>query len=386
MKHRRKIFRNATLLLGSTISPMAAAVIAPCVPQMEIVFQSVPHSNYLIKQLLTVHALFIAITAPFWGVFLDRWGRKPAVIIALALYGISGASGYFFDSLYVIFVSRFFLGIAVAGTASGFTTLIGDYYKGEMLNKYMGYQAAFIGFFSGILLTAGGILADVGWRYAFLIYLVSFVILILVLLFIYEPDVLKKAKSNSSPDSNKTFPIKKLIFVYLLAFIGMSIFYMIVILLPFHLESLNTSGTKIGLAIGICVVFAGVFSMQYSKFKEKFTFQNIFSIFFMFMSIGYFIIYIANSYYLILIGAIIVGMGTGLLIPNVNVWVTTLVSSEVRGRAIGLLTTCILVGQFFSPVMTQPIVSHVGIPKTYCIFAVICLILSAILGVVRSKD
>ena len=137
--------RQITLLLGSTMTVMAGATIAPALPQMHTAFATTPHIDLLVKLLLSVHALFIAISAPFAGWLMDRWGRKPVLIGAVVLYGLAGSSGFYCDSLYAIFIGRAFLGIAVAGIMSGFTTLIGDYYSGDRLHRIMGLQAAFTG-------------------------------------------------------------------------------------------------------------------------------------------------------------------------------------------------------------------------------------------------
>ena len=133
----------STLLLGSTMTVMAGATISPALPQIDVYFQNMPQAKLLVKMLLSVHALFIALTAPAAGFLMDRYGRKTVLIFSVALYGLSGSSGFFLDSLYGIILGRAFLGISVAGIMSGFTTLIGDYFQGEKRNKIMGLQADF---------------------------------------------------------------------------------------------------------------------------------------------------------------------------------------------------------------------------------------------------
>lgn len=356
-------FRDATLLLGSTATVMSGTLIAPSLPQMSVIFRDVPNSDFLIRLLLTIHALFIAFSAPFCGILLDRWGRKPVLILSMILYGIAGASGFVLDSLYAILVSRALLGVAVAGIMSGFTTLIGDYFSGSKLNSFMGLQAAFLGFGSVILFIIGGIAADIGWRYPFLLYLTIVFILPGVVLFVYEPET----KMMKTPGSLKaSMPIRNLLEVYFLSFTGMAIFYMIPVQIPFYLKLLeNVSNTKIGVAISVSTLFAAIISKQYHKFKNRLSFQGIFVVFFLFMGSGYLVIASAASYYNVVLGLAVSGTGLGLLIPNVNVWVVSLVPSEIRGRAVGGLTTCFLVGQFFSPIMTQPVIEDFGIGGSF---------------------
>ena len=183
----RELKRDLVILLGSSLTVMAGATIAPSLPLMAVHFQDAPQAQMLVKMLLSVHALFIALTAPLMGVLMDRFGRRPVLAVSLLLYGLGGSSGAYLDSLYAIMAGRALLGVAVAGIISGFTTLIGDYYQGERRNRLMGMQAAFTGFGGLVFLTAGGMMADVGWRYPFLIYLFAFCILPGALVYLYEP-------------------------------------------------------------------------------------------------------------------------------------------------------------------------------------------------------
>lgn len=101
---------------------MAAATLAPALPEMNRFFQDVPNAEFWVKLVLTMPALLIAIGAPFAGFLLDRWGRKPVLIAGLILYGLAGTSGFLPGSLFGILVGRALLGLAVAGVMSGFTT------------------------------------------------------------------------------------------------------------------------------------------------------------------------------------------------------------------------------------------------------------------------
>ena len=84
------------------------------------------------------------------------------------LYGISGASGYALNNLYYILLGRAFLGIAVAGIMTVSITLIGDYFKDNKRNKFMGLQGVFMGLGGVFSISLSGILADINWNVPFL--------------------------------------------------------------------------------------------------------------------------------------------------------------------------------------------------------------------------
>ena len=365
--HTREFLRLSTLLLGSTMTVMAGATISPALPQIDAVFQATPHAKLMVKLLLSVHALFIAISAPFIGLLMDRYGRKPVLIVSVTLYGLAGSSGFFLDTLYGIIVGRAFLGIAVAGIMSGFTTLIGDYFKGDKLNKVMGLQAAFAGFGGLIFLSMGGFLADIGWRYPFLIYFFAFLVLPGVVVFLYEPHISKKVKNDSNDkDATTITPFKLVLSIYGLAFFGMLVFYMVPVQLPFHMKGMgDISNTQIGIAIGIMTLIGALSSMQFKRLRTKLSHPQIYMLFALFMGVGYGLLSLATSYWLLLVGLVIAGAGFGLLMPNVNVWLVSFVPASVRGKFVGGLATSFLLGQFVSPLLMEPLVRTIGVGNSF---------------------
>ncbi|CCH50307.1 MFS transporter [Pseudodesulfovibrio piezophilus] len=355
-----------TLLLGSTMTVMAGAVIAPALPQLLEVFHDAPHAELVVKLLLAIHALFIALSAPFIGGFMDRWGRKPVLVASIILYGVAGSSGFYLNSLLGISLGRAFLGVSVAGIMSGFTTLIGDYYKGEKLHKIMGLQAAFAGFGGLVFLTVSGALAGFGWRLPFLVYLFAFCVLPGALFFL--SDTPAQQGMNHEVNENITFESVRspLLGICCIAFIGMMMFYLVPVQLPYLLHDMpGVSSMQVGLAIGIMNLVGALSSTQFKKVKERFSHQQIVALFALFMGGGYGLLGLAQSYGVVVIGLVISGIGFGLLMPNVNVWVVSLVPQSLRGQSVGWLTTFFLLGQCVSPLLAEPFVKGVGIQAVY---------------------
>lgn len=372
-------YRNATLLLGSAMTVLAGATIAPALPAMSRAFQDIPNADFLVRLLLTVPALFTAIGAPFSGLLLDRWGRKPVLVVAVILYGLAGASGYVLGSLYGILAGRALLGLAVAGTASGFTTLIADYFSGRKLSKFLGYQAAFMAFGGAVFLLVGGILADIDWRLPFLLYLYAFAILLGVLFAIDEPQVQRAAGEQQSQDDTAAVPYRSVAPIYALAFTGTLLFFVGPIVLPFLLTNLgNISTSQIGLALAVSVLIAGVISLQYQRVRQRLSFQAINTLVFLAIGLGSVIIGLTSEFVGILLGLLITGIGIGLSLPNYNLWLLSVIPAATRGRALGGLTTAVFLGQFLSPIAIEPIASQAGFSAAFVVTGVIALLLGVV--------
>ena len=377
MLNRNKVqFRNGTLLLGSAMTVLAGATIAPALPAMSLAFQDIPNAEFLVRLLLTVPALFTAIGAPFSGLLLDRWGRKPVLVAAVILYGLAGASGYVLGSLYGILAGRALLGLAVAGTASGFTMLIVDYFSGRQLGKFLGYQASFMAIGGAVFLLAGGILADIGWRLPFLLYLYAFGVLLGIIFAIDEPQVEKAIAEPQSQGDAAAVPYRKVSPIYALAFAGTLLFFIGPVLLPFLLNDLgNISNSQIGLALAVSVLVGGIVSLLYARVHQRLSFQVTNAIVFLAIGLCSVIIGLSSTYFVILIGLAISGIGVGLTLPNINLWLLSVIPDAARGRAVGGLTTAIFLGQFLSPIVIQPITSQAGFSSAFAVAGVIALVL-----------
>ena len=377
---------KSTLLLTSTLTVMSGATIAPSLPAMQEHFAQVPNSELLVRLVLTIPALFIAIGGLFVGQLLDRIGRKPLLITSTLLYGFAGGSGLVLNSLGTLLVGRAILGLSVAGIMTGVTTLIADYYTGQKRADFMGLQAAFMGLGGVAFLSVGGLIADLNWRFPFLIYLLAWAITGAIAITLYEPKRADSDRTQSDLAANSRMPIGVLAMIYGVALFYMLAFYLIPVQLPFYLQNLsNASASASGLAIAASTLASSIASLRYGFVKERLSFVTIVVVSFGVAAIGYLIIGLAASYNLVLLGLIVAGLGFGLLMPNLNVWLSSMIPDALRGRALGGLTTFFFLGQFLSPIVSQPITNIVGLDRTYMTTGIALLIIAIAFRVLKNQ-
>ena len=95
-----------TILFLSMLTMMAAAIIAPSLPDIALEFKQFPQVELLSKLILSIPALMIAMIAPFVGRYIDRFGRLKLLYVGLVIYAVSGTSAYVLNNLYLILLSR----------------------------------------------------------------------------------------------------------------------------------------------------------------------------------------------------------------------------------------------------------------------------------------
>ncbi len=371
------------LLVAGAMTVMSSAAISPSLPEMSVVFQDEQDAEFLVKLVLTLPTLSIAIFAPFAGIIIDKCGRKKLFVVSIILYGVTGASGFFLDSLFEILVSRALFGIALAGIMTTSIALIADYFEGAKRDRIIGLQGAFSTFGGVMFLVVGGLLADLSWDAPFLIYLLAFVVLPFVMYFIYEPKISRTKETLKG----KFATVKITYLLYPIAFLSMVAIFLTPVQIPFHLKQLSdASNTEVGIAIAISYLFAGIASLFYKKIKSSQSFRNIFIVAFLLMGSGYVIISFAENYLQVVSGLAIAGVGLGLLIPNVTLCLISETPALYRGRVLGGLLTYLFLGQFFSAIVSQPLISELGSSITFGLIGFMLMILSLVFVAMKLKE
>ena len=353
-----------TLLFAASLTIMSGATIAPSLPGLRDRFAGTPDVDVLARLVLTMPALFIVLTAPFAGWMIDRIGRLRLLIGSAVVYAVAGMSGLVLDSLGAILTGRAVLGIAVGAVMTTTTVLVGDYFAGAARDRFMGLQAAFVGFSGMVFLTGGGVLADLSWRVPFAIYGSA---LPLTLAFLTEPD--QGTAVAVEPDGEGRLWLVPLLFTA--AFVNMLTFYLVPTQLPFLLA--DTMGietpSRAGLAIGLNTLVSALASLAYRRIRSRVQAPMIFALGFCGMSIGFLLIGVSPNYGMVLVGAMAVGAGMGLLIPLLMVATLGSAPIELRGRVSGGLTAAFFLGQFASPFVSQPLARVCGLPAVFVIVA-----------------
>ncbi|WP_449622193.1 MFS transporter [Robertmurraya sp. Marseille-Q9965] len=174
------------------------SMLIPILPKMKT---ELDISQFKVSLIISVFSIAAAIAIPILGYLSDRFSRKAVIIPALILYGsgglLAGAAAAWFTNSYIwIMAGRVMQGLGAAGTAPIAMALTGDLFKGAEQSKVLGLVEASNGFGKVISPLIGSLFALLFWYAAFFAFpIFCFLSLLLTIFFIKE----KKAKKEPPP-------------------------------------------------------------------------------------------------------------------------------------------------------------------------------------------
>ncbi|RRJ31465.1 MFS transporter [Halocatena pleomorpha] len=374
-----------TLLLIPVMAAFSGALINPTIPAIQNTFSHLPNSETLAQLVSTMSAPIVVIVAPIVGYLLDRYQRKPVLIMAILIYGIGTSIAFFLDSLYLILATRVFDGIAIASIMVTVPTLISDYYSGSRREVVMGWYGAIQAGGGAVAALFGGVIADIHWRYIFLIYALALLLVPPVIRYLPEPSVTRNDEEISRTEAAvkivRESPVLLLVSIYALMTFTMLTMNLIQIEVPYYLqESVGVSGSMTGITLSGFMVLWAVSSAMYGRMKRRLRYTTILVIAFSIATVGYTIISATSNFLVVFFGILTAAGGIGLVVPTVNDWVAAIVKEEYRGRALSGVTTMMYLGFAVSPFAPTPLVNRFGRQGMLLVWAGFLLVITVVMG------
>lgn len=145
-------------------------------------------------------------------------------------------------------------------------------------------------------------------------------------------------------------------------------FYLIPVQLPFYLESLvGASAAQSGFAVSVTPFWFASGALLSARISRRLDHIPLIGCSLILVSLGFAIIGMVESYYLMFSGLALVGLGFGFMVPNLSIWLASAVPESFRGSALGGLTTFTFLGQFLSPIVAQPIIQQLDLNGMYLV-------------------
>lgn len=170
------------ILSLSLLTVMAGAAVAPALHVILEYFHDTDQA--LVQMIISVPALFIALTSFVVPSLCGKFKSKELVLLGLGLYVIGGCIAGAFSNIWVVLLFRALVGVGVGIIMPLSTGLLAFYFSPEEQDSLMGYSSA-MNQMGGVIATLiSGFLASVSWRASFLVYLMGLISVVLCLMFL----------------------------------------------------------------------------------------------------------------------------------------------------------------------------------------------------------
>jgi len=344
------------------IMVLGNSMLIPIFPTMKAVLGI---SQFQVGLVITLFSIPAALTIPFLGYLSDRIKRKNVIVPSLILYGIGGlisglAPVLLAKPFTLLLAGRVVQGIGAGGTAPIAMALVGDIFTSQERSKALGLLESANGMGKVISPILGSLTALLIWYAPFFVYsALSIPVALAVWFLIKEPD--KKKQQRNSADYfrglKKIFAAKgvPLAAAFLAGMVVLFALFGILSYLSDVLEArYKLTGIIKGSVLAIPILALSIVSYLSGTYLQKKRKQMK-----LFVTIGLFVVTGAlilapllwKFTILFLASFVLIGIGSGLVLPSLNTLVTSSAPTSERGAVTSLYGSV----RFFGVAMGPPV-------------------------------
>lgn len=336
-----------SILSVSLLTIMAPTAISPALAAIKEAFPDISATQA--KLVLTLPTLVMMPIGLFSAKLTARIDKKKLLLTGMVLFLVFGVAGGFVSNFKLLLLMRVFFGLGLGIMTPLSTSLIFDFAPDtSKRSKLLGIQGASNQLGGLIFMSLSGILASISWRYSFLTY--AFVIVSIVLTSLFMPSIPPyKAKQRAAGNAVEKKMSKK---IFILAFFALMIFscYFVIntdLALFMDVEHIGNA-RECGYALSLMripAIVAGILLAWIMRNLKDWTMPFATVI----MAAGYLVIAYADSYGILMLGCLIVGLGGGFALPPISLYLPRIVTPRQRTFGVAIIMSVAQLGQFISP-------------------------------------
>ena len=355
IRSTKPVYQDVNLLIVVSITLMELMGTMSINPVLLGIAQEFKLSPQQIGWVTTAFVVPIAVGAPICGVLADRFGRKAILVPSLFLFAIAGFACALAPNFQILLAWRFLQGIGAASLEALALTLICDLYNGKQLTAAMGFNASAIGMSLAVYPLLGSGLASMGWRKAFALPLLAFLVGIWLWRSLQLPQKQHYADFNFKVylrniwSSIRRGRVIKLLFIVVALFVLLFGAYLTYI--PTVAVSLGASEIKIGILLASMAVFFALTSSQLGWFARSLSELTLIKISFLIYTLALVITPAIEQIWMLFIPSILFGIAHGMVFPTTQALLAELAPSTNRAGFMAVVAIAVPLGQALGPVL-----------------------------------
>lgn len=348
---------------------LAFAIIAPVLPDLADELGVSRGSIGLVQGAVAIPGIFLAA---YIGYLADRFGRRRVIRVSLIIFGVFGLACFFARSYWVLVGFRILQGLGTSGLLSLGVVLIGDLFTGVERRWAMGLNLAALTMTTTLAPIAGGFIAEGGAFRPFLVYVLAFPVFVMARRLPDPKDATKPSppfrhlreamqllkKEGRRSDFLGVLPMS---LITLGVFLGLGL-----TVLPLFLErEFGLGVSQRGLVAAILSGASSLASVFSGRIGLLLTPRQVLTSAFIFMVVGFTVIGLAPSLWILPLGLIVLGLATGSIFPLLQDYSASVGPAHYRGMLVGTWVSANRVGQFAGPAGGTALAESIGDRRAY---------------------
>lgn len=313
------------------------------------------------------------------GTLADRWGRRPLLLIGMAVFSTTGVIAAFAPNIHFLILARFIQGIGAALFTTTAMAVVGDIAPPEQRGKYLSYYQ--MSFFWGTATgpAIGGFLAE--WGGFPLPFLTLSFLSLVGMAFAHFKVKESLAEKNDGISVEELFKLlwrmgrhRNLLVANLAAMVTfLTIAGIRMTAIPLYGQwSLGLSQSKIGLLLAIAA-FVNIPSLIWSgPMVDRIGSRPIFLWGFSLSAVTTYGLVFAHGFYPLMGMVALFGFTTGLSQPALASLVIEAADPNHRGLSVGLHRIFGDLGVIAGPTLVGVLADHYGLTSPFAVVAALC--------------
>ena len=359
MKERTIERKTILAILSMSLLILGPQAISPAMAGLMEHFSQL--STGTVRLVISLPLITLVLFTLLTGALEKRFDKKRIALSGIAIYTVAGICSVFSVSFGMLAVCRLLLGAGLGLFASYSVAFLSMLLEEEERSRCIGFQSTACNIGSLLLTTVAGVLAAVRWNVTFLIYAAGVVPFILVLLFVPPFPPADAAPVQGEAGKARTSGwTKKLVLVTIGNVLFFLVFFLVfsdysVLILKSGLGSISDGGVGLSL-LSVAALVVSLFYKQVSGGLKRFTAPVGVAA----AALGFALIGGAGTLTAANLGAIVLGLGFGLVMPHCYARAAQAVDKQHQPLAAATQTFATNLASFASAYVLNLILHMVG--------------------------
>lgn len=335
-----------------TISGIAAnPLVAPNLTEIVSEFGESIASAGILLSAIPLAGVFLT---PFIGFIADRHGRRLVLTVCLLLFGFAGFLSSIAPTYNLLILARLIQGVGSAGLLNLALVLIADHWSGQERIALLGRNAAALAIGLVVMPPLSGALAELtSWRWSLAITTLSIPMAFFVA-YTFEP--FKQTQKRSFRSHLQAMAVALKAPVISATLISGLVLYAVIFgvfltILPIHLDQQYGLGAGArGAVLAAPAIGSIVAALCLGRLSKLFSCKAIIVLSGLLISFTILIMSGTTALWVLVVAALIYGLGDGVSIPSFQGLAVTSTPSSQTASVLALWTSSVRLGQLVGPI------------------------------------